>query len=178
MKTITFNKTNIKALSWPRGSTHVEIATEDGKHATVAKPQAAKLLDGVTASVVVFGAMVNKKFCALAAQPESAIKEAKPDIKEPKTKEPKTKEERKSVSDLPTIFDHSVTSVCRRLGKEGLTSAQVRGIFAARKIKASPTTIQIQVNAGAKGERGEPASLTQEQIRDLKSDIPKELKAA
>jgi len=48
---------------------------------------------------------------------------------------------------LGGVFGHSLCSVLRRLGKEGLGTSHVRAIMEARGIKVSPTTVSIQVNA-------------------------------
>jgi hypothetical protein len=51
----------------------------------------------------------------------------------------------------------------------------VREIFKALKVKASDSTISIQVNAGrTKGyaDRGEPAALTASQVKELLASAP------
>ena len=92
-----------------------------------------------------------------------------------KTKKGKTKSSKKSP--LGGLFGHSVTSVCRALGKAGLKTADVRAIMKAKKIAIADATVGIQTRAGVNGERGEPAPLTHEQIRELKALIPSPAKA-
>ena len=66
-------------------------------------------------------------------------------------------------------FGHAVTAVLRWMGKEGFTSAQARGVMEELGIQVSPVTVQIQVNAGAKGERGEPAELSTTDEKTIRS---------
>ena len=68
---------------------------------------------------------------------------------------------------LGEVMGFAVTSVMRRLGKEGCSTAHVIAILKANKITPSPATASIQVSAGKKGERGEPAPLTKEQVAEL-----------
>ncbi|SRR5258708_6795704 len=76
---------------------------------------------------------------------------------------------KESFGALGGLFGHAVTAVLRRLGKEGVSTAHARDIMAARKIKVSPTTVSIQVNAGRNKDkdRGEPADLTAAQFKEL-----------
>lgn len=93
----------------------------------------------------------------------------------------KAEQKKKATKTYPqSTFGYAPTAVMRALGKEGLSTAHVRDIFKARKIKASDSTLSIQVNAGrTKGfaDRGEPAPLTQAQIKELTSAAPDPAKA-
>jgi len=68
---------------------------------------------------------------------------------------------------LGGIFGHSVTSVLRRLGKEGVATAHAREIMKAQDVETSDITVSIQVNAGRRGKGGPPADLTAAQIKQL-----------
>ena len=94
-----------------------------------------------------------------------------------KTKTKKAKKANGNPGSLGGLFGFSVVAVCRSLGREGFSTADVRGILQAKKIKIADGTVSIQTNAGKltkseKGYRGEPAPLTREQIRELKALIP------
>jgi hypothetical protein len=68
------------------------------------------------------------------------------------------------------IFRHPVTSVLRRLGAEGFDFTRARQAinhFGAAGI--SDTTVRIQIAAGRKGQRGEPAALTEDQLKELEA---------
>ena len=73
---------------------------------------------------------------------------------------------------LGKLFGHSVTSVCRALGKAGCKTADVRAIMKAKKIAIADATVGIQTRAGVNGERGEPPTLTKDQFAELKALIP------
>ena len=95
-----------------------------------------------------------------------------------KATEPKT-EKQALAPTLANLFNYPMTAVMRALGKAGLSTAHVRDILAALKVKTSGSTLSIQVNAGrAKGyaDRGEPASLTAEQVKQLKAVAPEPVK--
>jgi len=64
-----------------------------------------------------------------------------------------------------SLFDFSVTSVLRWMGKHGLDRAEAKVALEKLSVKPLPadSTIHIQINAGKTGDRGEPAALTQEQ---------------
>lgn len=69
-----------------------------------------------------------------------------------------------------TVFDHSATAVLRAMGKEG-GGWNAKGVLAAMEEKGasglSLTTVRIQLLAGKKGQRGEPAPLTKKEIAEL-----------
>jgi len=79
---------------------------------------------------------------------------------------------------LGGIFGHSVTSVLRRLGKEGVATAHAREIMKAQDVETSDITVSIQVNAGRRGKGGPPAELTAAQIKQLVSSAKAPEKAA
>lgn len=77
------------------------------------------------------------------------------------------------------LLGFPVTAVMRRLGKEGWDLDRVKRALAAMGVACSDSTTSIQVRAGAKGDRGEPAALTKEQLKLLSdaADPPKEEKS-
>lgn len=89
------------------------------------------------------------------------------------------KNEAQNLGTLGGLFGHSITAVLRRLGAEGVATAHVRAIMAAKGVKVSDTTVSIQVNAGRNKdkERGEPAPLTAAQVKELVSAAPDPAKA-
>lgn len=107
-----------------------------------------------------------------------AIKKNKEDKRmASKTKAKKTKKDSNGNGGFGRIdcMGHPVTAVLRWMGKEGFTSAQARGVMEELDVPVSPVTVQIQVNAGAKGERGEPAELSttdEKTIRGIAKKIP------
>lgn len=99
--------------------------------------------------------------------------------RETKTGKAKNGNEPHSRGKLGELMGHSVVAVLRRLGHEGVTAAQARGIMKERKIKASDTTVSIQVSKGANIKKSDDpalAKLTGEQLKELKSQIPPEPK--
>ena len=79
----------------------------------------------------------------------------------------KKKQPRKTVHGK--IFGHTIGSVCRRLGKEGLSVEQVTKILKARGFETKPLTIRFNVNSGNGDGHyyGEPADLTHQQLAEL-----------
>jgi hypothetical protein len=76
---------------------------------------------------------------------------------------------------LANLFNYPMTAVMRALGKAQLSTAHVRDILAALKVKTSGSTLSIQVNAGRSKDyagRGEPAPLTAAQVNQLKAVAP------
>lgn len=69
------------------------------------------------------------------------------------------------------LFGHAITAIFRRLGKEGWAAKDAMTAVKKLGVECSPATAQIQVKAGAKGERGEPAPLTKEQLKELKAAV-------
>lgn len=70
------------------------------------------------------------------------------------------------------IFGFSVGAVLRRLGKEGVSKEDAAKILVAKGIKSSPITISVNIDSGSGGfNRGEPAALTGEQVKQLKALI-------
>lgn len=72
------------------------------------------------------------------------------------------------------LYGQAVTAVIRRLGKDGISTAHIRAIMAAKKINVSDTTVSIQAAAGRNkdSDRGEPAPLTQAQVKELVGSAP------
>lgn len=69
-----------------------------------------------------------------------------------------------------TLHGFAATAIVRWMGKEGVDFARAKAILVANGLSdLSDSTIKIQLRAGAKGERGEPAALTAEQAAALLS---------
>lgn len=66
------------------------------------------------------------------------------------------------------VLGHTATAALRFLGKKGWKFDQARKAFDKLGVECSDTTIKIQLRAGSKGERGEPAPVTKEQFAELK----------
>jgi len=99
-------------------------------------------------------------------------KTQKADTMKDKTAKTDKKTETTHTGLLGGIFGLSVTSVLRRLGKEGVTTAHAREIMKAQNVETSDITVSIQVNAGRRGKGGPPAELTAAQIKQLVSSAP------
>lgn len=68
------------------------------------------------------------------------------------------------------VFGFPVTAVLRWMGLDGFDAQEARACFNALGVEVADATIQIQLRAGKRGERGAPAQLTEEQqdhLRDL-----------
>jgi hypothetical protein len=66
-------------------------------------------------------------------------------------------------------FDFPVTSVLRWMGKRNLTNEQAKTALEKLNVKPMPadSTISIQVKAGKKGLRGDPAKLSEDQGKKI-----------
>lgn len=86
------------------------------------------------------------------------------------------KEEKAPASASPfkarqTLFGFAATAIIRWLGKKGIDLAYAKKVLERNGLTdLSDSTIKIQLRAGAKGERGEPAPLTEEQAAQLLKD--------
>lgn len=87
--------------------------------------------------------------------------------KTPKEKKPAVKHE---VPVRTKIFGLAATAILRWMGKTGGWTPE-QGLKALTNLGAdlALATCKIQIKAGAKGERGEPATLTKKQIAELKA---------
>lgn len=65
------------------------------------------------------------------------------------------------------LMGYPVTAVLRWMGKKGWTAAQAIHVCSALKVSPAPATVKIQVRAGAKGERGDPAAINAAQAQEL-----------
>lgn len=65
------------------------------------------------------------------------------------------------------LFGFPITAVLRWMGKNEWTKEEALKVVKHFKIECSPSTVGIQVKAGAKGERGEPANITAEQAGEM-----------
>jgi hypothetical protein len=70
-----------------------------------------------------------------------------------------------------------VTSVIRAFGKAGWTLDEARAFFVKKEIEVADTTIKIQLRAGVKGEGGEPASFTKDELASMKPKVAKKEKS-
>jgi hypothetical protein len=77
------------------------------------------------------------------------------------------------------VFDHAITAVIRRLGKEGLSFKGIKAALKAAGAKVGGTTgvkestIRTQMTAGRNGQRGEPAKLARDQLKKCKAAAKK-----
>jgi len=73
-----------------------------------------------------------------------------------------------------SIYNHSITSVLRALGKAGVTNAMAREIMQSMRVDISPITISIQVGAGKRADvsRGTPAPLSKTELKTLLGKAP------
>ncbi len=111
------------------------------------------------------------------AAAKAAAKQAKAEAKAAKKAAGKNGDTA-SKGKLGELFGCSITSVLRRLGKEGVTTAHAKAIFKARGLDAAPATVQIQICNGRNG-KGTPADITAAQVKELKdsADEPKKEEA-
>lgn len=66
-----------------------------------------------------------------------------------------------------TIFGQPATRVVMALGKEKYTTAQAEAVLAHFGVTSTPASIQTFLRAGANGQRGEPAKLSQDQRKQV-----------
>lgn len=85
-------------------------------------------------------------------------------------------EKQPPVACICNLWNHSMTSVLRRLGKEGVTVAHARDIMKAIGVHAAKATVSIQISDGRRkdGNRpfGDPAKLTRAQVQQLRNAAP------
>lgn len=93
---------------------------------------------------------------------------AKKGPEEEKGKTEKQKEGPSTRGQRYELFGYPVTAVFRWMGKQGWSVDDAMKAAAYYNIACSPSTVKIQVKAGAKGERGEPAELSSNQVKELK----------
>lgn len=67
------------------------------------------------------------------------------------------------------LFGHSVTSVVRWMGKSGWSFEAARKALDNLGASCADATLKIQLAAGAKGQRGDPAELSGAQQKELKT---------
>ncbi len=65
------------------------------------------------------------------------------------------------------LFGHPVTAVIRWMGKNKFDFATARKALDDNGVACADATVKIQLRAGAKGERGEPAKITKEEAAKL-----------
>ena len=80
-----------------------------------------------------------------------------------------TKPVSKSNSVRPKLFDFSISSVLHRLSSEGVTVEQAQIILKKKGIEATLSSIRTSITDGKNPKYAHPASLTREQISELKA---------
>lgn len=105
-----------------------------------------------------------------ADKPASKSK-AKPKVKATKSTEKKaSKPKAAGKSKRILVFgDKPVTSVIRRLGKNGFKFPEIKAGLAALGAHPSDASIRVFLSAGRHGQRGEPAHLTREELQEFKA---------
>lgn len=93
--------------------------------------------------------------------PTSAETE-KPTKREPKEKETKA-DKQKEPSKGDVFGKYKATAFVRWMGVNGMSFQSAQGVLQTLGIDLADSTIKIQLVAGKKGERGEPAQLTEEE---------------
>lgn len=73
----------------------------------------------------------------------------------------------KGVRQRNKVFNHHPTAVLRWMGTDHWDFEEARTAMKNMGIEVSDTTIRIQLRAGKKGERGEPAKLTEQEMKML-----------
>lgn len=66
-----------------------------------------------------------------------------------------------------SLFGHPITGVVRWMGKQGWEFEEAKRALERLNMECADSTIRAQLRAGEKGERGEPASITSDQKREL-----------
>jgi len=110
-------------------------------------------------------ARMQRKLAAINARSLESPVAATPDAFTAPARSPKREASGKQVK----LFDQSVTAVLRAMGKQGGWKAEdaLLAIETLCEKKFSITTVRLQLKAGSKGERGEPATLTSAQFKKL-----------
>lgn len=83
----------------------------------------------------------------------------------------KKEEKKPSAGKLGGLFGFSVCAVLRRLGKEGVTTAHAAAIMEKQKVECQPTTMQLALSAGRRGQ-GNIADMTKAQVEELVKCAP------
>lgn len=79
----------------------------------------------------------------------------------------KKEKERQEAPPKITLFGYPPTSIVRWLGANGYPLSAAESVVDYYGLPISKSTISTQWRAGTKGERGEPAPLTKEQVAEL-----------
>lgn len=66
---------------------------------------------------------------------------------------------------------YSITSVIRAFGKAGWKSAEAKAFFEEQNIPVSPTTISIQLRHGRLATGGEPAAISQAELKSIRPEV-------
>lgn len=80
----------------------------------------------------------------------------------------KTMAATKTTPKTKTYGEHSATAVVRWMGAKGWTFTQAQAVVKKLRLGLADVTIRIQLNAGASGKRGEPASLSRDEQKALR----------
>lgn len=76
-------------------------------------------------------------------------------------------EYRSKESKRSKLYDHPITSIIRWMGKEGWKFDEAKAAFTRLDISVADGTIRTQLRSGVRGDRGEPAPLTEDQADKL-----------
>lgn len=87
------------------------------------------------------------------------------------TKSKSKKDKTPSAGKLGGYKGHSITSVVRAFGKAGWTLDEARVFFTRNDIEVADTTIKIQLRAGVKGEGGDPADFSKDELSKMKPKV-------
>lgn len=82
-------------------------------------------------------------------------------------KPPRSTEPREAKK-LDAIFGHAVTAVIRWMGKAHFSFDEAMSVLNSMECEVAEGTVRTQLQCGKKGQRGEPAALTDEQATELK----------
>lgn len=99
------------------------------------------------------------------------------DMAKDKSTKSTTKSEKEKTGKLGGYKGHSITSVIRAFGKVGYTLDEARAWFAKKDIAVADATIKIQLRAGSKGEGGDPAPISKEDLLAMKPKVKAPAKA-
>lgn len=91
-------------------------------------------------------------------------------------KDKKDKAPKVNTGKLGGYKGHSITSVIRAFGKAGWSLDEARAFFAKHEIEVADTTIKIQLRAGVKGEGGDPAKFSKDELAAMRPKVAKKNK--
>lgn len=167
----------------PLEKRRISIETMAGKHAEFSKHDSSHNICPTIAPELILerrGASGLKEFhtqraSRRVANQTEAINNTEPqdDMSKKSTKTTSTETESKPTTKgaLGSLMGFSTCAVLRRLGMAGVTVAHGRAIMAKAGVKASDTTVSIQIGNGRNG-KGSMAELSKAQVEELKASAP------